>query len=77
MTTRDAGLRFSIVSEQERVSDAQKKLTQLMNQGYEFIVTDPDGNRWIGSESREGLPIESVIGTQFRGEVLVQHQPRI
>lgn len=63
------------MAEQERISDAQQKLTQLMNQGFRFIVTDPDGNRWVGSENREGLPIESVIGTQFRGEICVQ-QPQ-
>ena len=59
------------VSERERVNETQRKLSLLMSQGFTHIVSDENGDRWSGSE-HEGLPIEAVLGTQFRGAICVE-----
>ena len=60
------------VCEQQRVNETQKNLSVLMSQGFTHIVSDEDGSRWSGSEC-DGLPIESVLGTQFRGVIVVDN----
>lgn len=56
------------VSEYDKISDAQRKLTVLMNQGFKYIVSNDSGDEWVGSNER-GLLIEKVLGTRFQGVI--------
>ena len=56
------------MSEYDKISDAQRKLTELMNQGFKYIVSNDTGDQWVGSDE-PGLLIEKVLGTHFQGEI--------
>lgn len=58
------------MAEQDRIRVVQKRLCTLLEQGYKFIVADEDGENWFGS-THDGLPIESVLGTSFLGEISI------
>gem|GEM_PF-5445005 len=56
------------MSKNEKISDTQRKLTELVNQGFKYIVSNESGDEWVGS-NEQGLLIEKVLRTHFQGEI--------
>ena len=53
----------------ERINEAREKLQVLMNRGFKFIVSDENGDVWVGSD--KGLEIQEAIDTPFMGTIQI------
>lgn len=54
-------------TDHDRVSNTRAKLHTLKDRGFKYIVTDEDGDFWVGSDN--GLEIEEAISSPFMGQI--------
>lgn len=66
---------FNASDRRERQQEARERLSELRARGYRYLVTQDDGASWMGSRS-DGIEIESLLGSQFIGKVVVAHDDK-
>lgn len=61
---------INAVKRRDRKELAQKRLCELRDKGFRYVMTNDEGATWIGSQS-DGIEIENLLGIEFVGNVVV------